>query len=234
MYHSTHPACLISLLILVPAFSQEENRPAQPETVQVLSEARDPEFKEWELVDNGWKIATGAAGEKFLSLTSKESNYQPTFRSPTHLALWKYDVDGDFELDIEVKSTHPDYGHRDAVIFLGYQNPDQFYYVHLAKAMDDNANQVFVVNKEHRKRISTTTSTGVAWDDAWHAVRIRREISTGNFAVYFDDLTKPIMTANDHTFGKGRIGVGSFDDTADFRKVELRKISELSKTSPKK
>jgi hypothetical protein len=25
-------------------------------------------------------------------------------------------------------------------------------------------------------------------------------------------MNKPIMTANDKTFGKGRIGIGSFDD----------------------
>jgi hypothetical protein len=202
----------------------------QGESVEALSLTRDPELKEWELVDNGWKTAADDSGEKFLSLATKASNYQPKYRSPTHLALWKTEVDGDFELDIEVKSTHPDYGHRDVVLFLGYQNPDQYYYVHLAKAMDENANQVFIVNQAARKKISTTTTAGVPWDDAWHTVRIRREVSSGKFTVYFDDLTKPVMAATDKTFGKGRIGVGSFDDTADFRKVQIRKLPETPKS----
>jgi hypothetical protein len=38
------------------------------------------------------------------------------------------------------------------------------------------------------------------------------------------------MAATDKTFGKGRIGVGSFDDTADFRKVQIRKLPETPKS----
>jgi hypothetical protein len=40
--------------------------------------------------------------------------------------------------------------------------------------------------------------------------------------VYFDDFTKPIMTARDTTFPSGRSGIGSFDDTGDFDEVRLR------------
>ena len=39
--------------------------------------------------------------------------------------------------------------------------------------------------------------------------------------LYFDDMENPIMTANDKTFTWGQIGVGSFDDTADWDDLKL-------------
>ena len=37
--------------------------------------------------------------------------------------------------------------------------------------------------------------------------------------VYFDDMTKPLMTAQDTTFGAGEIGIGTFDDSGNFDDV---------------
>ena len=34
-------------------------------------------------------------------------------------------------------------------------------------------------------------------------------------------MNKPVMTAQDNTFTNGRIGVGSFDDTANFDNLKL-------------
>ncbi|MBW8883948.1 MAG: hypothetical protein JF612_04050, partial [Planctomycetia bacterium] len=42
--------------------------------------------------------------------------------------------------------------------------------------------------------------------------------------IYFDDLQKPVMTANDKTFAYGRIGLGTFDDTADWDDITLRGV----------
>jgi hypothetical protein len=35
-------------------------------------------------------------------------------------------------------------------------------------------------------------------------------------------MTTPVMTANDKTFPKGKIGVGSFDDRIDVAEVILK------------
>ena len=47
----------------------------------------------------------------------------------------------------------------------------------------------------------------------WHKVRLERNVAAGSIKVYFDDMTEPIMIAEDKTFGAGQIGFGSFDDT---------------------
>jgi hypothetical protein len=141
--------------------------------------------------------------------------------SPTHVALWRQSVDGSFEMNVEVISTHEDYGHRDVCFFLGWQDPAHFYYVHLAKETDPHANQIFIVDGADRKAISLETSVGTPWDSAIHRIRIRRDAETGEIPVWFDDSEKPVMRAVDKTFVSGRIGLGSFDDTADFFQLEV-------------
>ena len=130
----------------------------------------------------------------------------------------------DFELDVSLQSTVKDYNHRSLVIVFGYQDPAHFYYVHFGKKTDDHANQIFIVNGAPRSKISTKTTPGTPWDDAWHRVKIVRTVGDGNTAVYFDDMHTPVMTAADKTFAWGQIGVGAFDDLGNFDDVELRGI----------
>ena len=170
------------------------------------------------------KFAESKEAVKTLGVLSqyiKKSKYEPPFRSPKHMAILKDKTVTDFQLDVRVHSTHKDYNHRDACLFFGYQNPSQFYYVHLGKVTDPHANQIFIVNKAARTKISLTTTKGTPWDDNWHNVRVTRDIKSGEIKVYFDDMTTPVMTAVDKTFGWGQIGVGSFDDTADWDDLKL-------------
>jgi hypothetical protein len=125
-------------------------------------------------------------------------------------------------LTAKVRSTHPDYGHRYAVIVFGYQDPAHFYYVHLGKQADDHANQIFIVNDAARTKISLTSTSGTNWDDEWHTVRVIRKTEEGIIEIYYDDMTKPVMTAKDKTFASGQIGVGTFDDTSDWDDIVVR------------
>jgi hypothetical protein len=44
-----------------------------------------------------------------------------------------------------------------------------------------------------------------------------RDAASGSIKVWFD--TQVVLEASDKTFGKGRIGLGSFDDLGAFRKL---------------
>ncbi|MDP1564331.1 MAG: hypothetical protein Q8M16_23375 [Pirellulaceae bacterium] len=185
--------------------------------------SEDPaQDKKWEFKDSaGWKFVD-SGGERVLSQFLKSSDYQPPHRSPLHIALLKDHKFESFQMDAWVKSTHAEYGHRDVCLFFGYAAPDKFYYVHMASEMDDRANQIFLVNQADRVKISVTTTTGTRWEDRWHQVRLTRDAKTGEVAVFFDDMNQPVMTAVDKTIGPGQIGFGSFDDTVDFKRLEIR------------
>jgi hypothetical protein len=92
----------------------------------------------------------------------------------------------------------------------------------MGKKTDDHANQIFIVNGKPRTKISTKTTPGTNWDNKWHRVRIIRQPADGTIQVYFDDMKTPIMTASDKTFASGRVGLGSFDDTTDWRNFKLQ------------
>lgn len=187
---------------------------------QIYSADFESGIADWELLDDGWQQLR-SGNSMVLGLTKKESSYSPPHRSPTHIALLKGHDVTDFQLDLRIQSTHDDYDHRDVCLFFGYQGPDEYYYVHLGKKMDPNCNQIFIVNRADRTKISATTSSGTNWDMRWHSVQLQRNASAGEIRVFFDDMNKPVMTAKDTTFTNGRIGVGSFDDTANFDNLKL-------------
>ena len=187
----------------------------------VFSENFEQGADRWKPTDPAsWAITKTPEGHVY-SLT-KDSDYKPVHRSPVNIALLEDVTVSDFVLDVRLQSTVKDYDHRSLVLVFGYQDPSHFYYVHFGKKTDDHANQIFIVNDAPRVKISTKTTPGTPWDDAWHKVRITRNVESGAISVYFDDLNVPVMTAEDKTFRWGRIGIGAFDDLGNFDDIELR------------
>lgn len=208
-------------VIVVVMFLAQAALAAEPLPV-VFQEDFEQGADHWQPLDaKQWQIKKTDKGQVY-SQHEKKSAYKPPHRSPTNVALLKDVVIGEMELTAKVLSTHPDYGHRDAVIVFGYQDPAHFYYVHLGKQADDHANQIFIVNDAARKKISLTSTTGTNWDDQWHTVRVVRKPADGTIEIYYDDMTKPVMTAKDKTFAHGQIGIGTFDDTSDWDDVVVR------------
>jgi hypothetical protein len=171
---------------------------------------------------NAWKWVSsddphGGAMELF-----QQSKYKPIVRSPVNIALIKDKVFGDFVVEVDMIQTGKEYGHRDMCIFYGYQSPTNFYYTHIATAADPNAHNTFIVNGAPRKNFAKETTKGVNWGlGVWHHVKLERTTSDGMIKVYFDDMTKPIMIAQDTTFKTGGIGFGSFDDTGRVDNIKI-------------
>jgi len=172
----------------------------------------------WEQSDpKAWKLIQQNGNRVYNQF--QQSQVQTPVRSPFNRALVRDLVVGDFVLDVKLQSTFKDYDHRDMCLFFGFQDPAHLYYVHFGKKADDHANQIFIVNNEPRKKISTTSTAGTAWTDGWHHARVVRKVDAGMIEVYFDDMEKPVMTATDKTFAWGQVGIGTFDDTGNFDDV---------------
>jgi len=180
----------------------------------------DGSLGDWQATDPfAWQIEPGDEG-KVLALY-KQSEYEPRVRSPLNINLIRNFVVGSFVLELKMRSTTKDYGHRDMCLFFGHQDPLHFYYVHIANQSDANANSIFIVDAEPRVSIAKTRTEGTKWDDNWHTVRLVRNAAEGTIKVFFDEGPEPIMTAVDNRFDWGRVGVGSFDDTGQFDDVKL-------------
>ena len=167
-----------------------------------------------------WKFAAEKKGGALELVT--QSQYQPVVRSPVNIALIADRIFGDFILEADLLSTKAPYPHQDMCLFFGFQNPTNFYYVHMAVAADPNAHNVFIVKDAPRKNFARQMTKGVNWGlGVWHKVKLERKTSDGTIKVYFDDMTKPIMMAEDKTFGAGHIGFGSFDDTGKIDNIRI-------------
>ncbi len=179
---------------------------------------------------SAWKVTAGDKGNS-LELT-KQSNYKTSVRSPFNIALIGDKVIGDFVLEADLIQTGKEYGHRDMCLFFGFTAPAKFYYTHIATKADPNAHNVFIVNEAPRKNFAKETTQGVNWGlNIWHKVRLERKGAT--IKVYFDDLAKPIMLAEDATFPKGHVGFGSFDDTGKVDNIKIwAPAAEEKKVAP--
>lgn len=230
--HQPQFVCIevLSIFILIvyglpQAFSQERDQQLAIELPSVYKTNFDSaeEMGRWEFSDDGWKL-NRVGDVTTLSQFRKQSKLQTKVRSPFHRAILIGHEVSDFQLDVRVLSTNPSYNHRDVCIFFGYQSPSNFYYVHLGQETDPHCNQVFIVNDKDREKITRSTNDGTPWDDKFHDVRIVRDSNSGSIEIYFDDFQKPVMTAIDKTFTFGRVGLGSFDDTAEWAQFRLRGI----------
>ncbi|WP_425395528.1 hypothetical protein [Aeoliella sp.] len=222
------PACLFHLLIpavvvlCLPAMHAAAEDEPEFELVVEDNFEKPENHKQWQMLDpKSWQF-TEVDGRSVLSQYARKSEYKPPHRSPFHVALLKEKSVGDFDMTASVRSTVEDYGHRDACLIFGFVDAAHFYYVHIGKKTDPHCNQIFLVNGADRKAISLTTTEGTNWSDDWHRVKITRRTDTGRIEVFFDNFEKPIMTAEDKTLPAGRVGVGSFDDCADWDDFELR------------
>lgn len=222
MFRHRRPAFvpLILLLGFPPVLSPAAKSDPPPEWPLVFQAdfAKDG-LAAWEPTDpKVWEIREDA-GRKVLALTGK-SQYEPPVRSPLSFALVKDLKASDFVLEAKVRSTTKDYNHRDLCLIFGHGDPAHFYYVHFAIKSDPHANSIFLVDGKPRVSIAKTRTDGTRWSEDYHTIRVVRRAENGSIEVYFDDMETPAMTAEDKTFGEGRMGFGSFDDTgnlAEFR-----------------
>ena len=214
-------ALLALLFATAAALAAETNVPSNFKLLYEQKFDRPDAIKEFAMTDPGaWRVSE-TNNQRALELT-RQSKYQPAVRSPVNIALIADKMFTDFVLEADIIQTGREYGHRDMCIFYGVQNPTNFYYTHIATAADPNAHNIFIVKNAPRKNIAKETTKGVNWGlNVWHKVRLERDTKAGTIRVFFDDLSKPIMIAEDKSFASGYIGFGSFDDTGMIDNIRI-------------
>lgn len=208
--------CLLSLALIVACLpSLAEELPL------VFSEDFEQGAERWETTDDSSWTHREVDGNKVFSITSRKNGYKPKVRSPYHIALIKDVEVADFVLTFRVRNTRDAGGHRDCCVFFCHQDASNFYYVHLGARPDPHSGQIMIVKDAPRKAL-TKNKNNTPWTMDWHQVKVVRDSKAGTIDIYFDDMEKPHMSVTDATFGKGQVGIGSFDDLNDFDNVELR------------
>ncbi len=173
--------------------------------------------RDWILDGNGkWEL-----NENKLVLYQAGKPGGP-IRRPAALALLAGLEKTDFEISLEFRSTmDPGLNRADIVLVFGYQSPSRFYYAHLSGVTDAVHNGIFIVNEADRRRIDAGNGDPTLTDRNWHRVRLNREGESGRIRVFMDDAENSALDAVDISLRNGLVGIGSFDDTAEFRNISV-------------
>jgi len=124
---------------------------------------------------------------------------------------------GDFSLTLSARlgADVDSNANADYAVVFGYQDPENYDYV----MFNNNAayTQLFKVVDGIRATALDTATDDWLTDNAYHEIKVSRV--GDEIRVYYDG--KRILKANDNSFGKGQIGVGSFNDPACFDDIRV-------------
>lgn len=203
------PLLVLGLGICAPLRSQDVPVGSTVEAALDLSR--------WDLDGNGrWRVQDGGLVLVNAGVPGG------AIRRPAALAILKSEAMSRAVVELQVRSMAPvDVLQRDLLVVIGYQSPSRFYYVHLAGLTDAVHNGIFVVADTDRRRIDSGNGVPQLRDQAWHDVRVEWNGQTGTIDVFVDGSSQPVLTASDLTLTEGRIGIGSFDDAGEFRRIRI-------------
>lgn len=160
-----------------------------------------------------WEVADGKL------ILSKAGTPGGPIRRPAALAILQSEPLVRTTVQVEMRSTAAlEVKNRDLEIIFDYVSPKRFYYVHLAGITDAVHNGIFLVDGKDRRRIDDGTAPPQLTDREWHRVRLERDGATGRIEVFVDGAEQPSLKATDTSIRAGRVGLGSFDDTGEFRR----------------
>lgn len=196
----------------------QENAHSRQEITVRPNLSRSQNLAQWDLDGSGtWDIDAGRL------ILLKAGIPSGPIRRPAALAILKTEPLQRASIEAEMLSTaSPDVARRDLDIIVGYESPTRFYYIHLSATSDNVHNGIFLVNNADRKRIDSVTGKPLLTDFSWRRVRVERDGRNGRIAVFIDGSRTPALQATDTTIGRGRVGVGSFDDTGEFRNIVVK------------
>ncbi len=168
-----------------------------------------------------WKVPSAAewvgAKDSLVMLTARPQESNP--RAPIQYALLEGKDFESFRLECEVKRDS-----NSLILVYAWQDPAHFNYVHLSIDSPEKQpvhNGVFHVFGGDRSRISKTLGPGSLPNNEWTPVVLDYNATTGHMSVTVAGKKFPSLEAADLSLTKGKVGLGSFFETAQFRNFKV-------------
>jgi hypothetical protein len=166
-------------------------------------------------VASEWKVE----GAVLKMLAARPPQPAPAPRRPVQFALAETTPFTEVTLEAEVKRDK-----TSLILVYAWRDAGHFNYAHLS--VDTGTKQpvhngIFHVYGGDRVRISSEAGPCALPTDEWTPVRLVYSAKTGAVAVTVDGKPIPALRGVDLSLGAGRVGIGSFFETAQFRKVRI-------------
>lgn len=188
-------------------------------SVLVASDKIDVFDRSWVVPSaQDWKVTEDSGSPMLQLLVGREPAPGP--RRPGQFALMEMTPVSQVTMEADVRPTK-----RSLIIVYAYQDPAHFDYVHFSV---DTAvkqavhNGVFHVYGGERVRISARDGAAAFGSiNRWFHIKVQWDGSTGEVRGFVDGQAVPALHAVDLSLTKGRVGIGSFDETGDFKNVKV-------------
>ncbi|MBV8551719.1 MAG: hypothetical protein JOY54_10490 [Acidobacteriaceae bacterium] len=173
-------------------------------------------------VSSDWKVDQ-EDGAQTLHLIAARGPL-PGPRRPIQFALAETPGLQAVSIDAEVRPL----GHSLIFVFA-HRDPAHFDYAHLstdAAKSEPVHNGIFHVYGGERVRISPEDGPAAfSAGSRWYHVRLDFDGASGTVDVTVDQRSVPALHAVDLSLRSGRIGIGSFDETAEFRNIKINEAA---------
>jgi hypothetical protein len=170
--------------------------------------------QKWRVPKAGeWSFSNGTLA--MLAARPQEANP----RYPIQYALLEGESYDSFILECEVK--------RDSgslILLYNWQDASHFNYVHLSVDSPEKQivhNGIFHVYGSDRSRISKGIGAGSLPTTEWTPVKLTYDAASGRMVAEVGGQKFPSLDAVDVSLTRGKIGLGSFFETAQFRNLKI-------------
>ena len=150
----------------------------------------------------------------------------PGPRRPIQFALADVPEYGRLAMELDVKALG-----QSLMLVFAYRDEAHFDYAHLSvdtAAKEPVHNGIFHVYGGERVRISGTGGpAALSANNRWFHVRLTHDAAKGAVDVMVDGRPVPALDAVDVSLGAGKVGIGSFDERAEFRNVRIEPAGQI-------
>jgi hypothetical protein len=116
---------------------------------------------------------------------------------------------------------------RSLILVYAFQDESHFNYAHISESLAANIpnhNGIFHIFGGERVRISQVDGPPSLPSRDWTPVKLVFDGESGRCYVEVNGRRNPSLEAVDLSLRFGRVGLGSFDETGNFRKVRIRGV----------
>jgi hypothetical protein len=175
--------------------------------------------QKWSVLETGdWNIDREGGAQVLRLSQTKGPLPPPAPRRPRQFAIAQTPNWQRVTVEAEVKPLG-----RSLIIVFAYKDDAHFNYAHISSDTKTHVhNGIFHVYGGERVRISPEREPpAFPENNKWYRVRLIHDASTGIVAVTVNGREVPALNAVDLSLGPGRVGLGSFDETGEFRNVKI-------------
>jgi hypothetical protein len=168
-----------------------------------------------------WKIEQGSGGAAVLHLLTGKEPPSTGPRRPFQFAIAAAGPFRRVTVEADVRPLA-----RSLILVYAYQDSAHFNYAHLSvdtASKESHHNGVFHVYGGERVRISDVAGPAAfSASKQWYHVVMQWDGASGLVEVNVNGVPVPALRAVDLSLKSGKVGLGSFDETGEFRNVRIQ------------